>query len=67
VFVDGRRKLTRHGRDIRSVTIARLPQRLFHLKIVSTQSTGSKLISTRTYRGCRKGHPTTRAHSHRGR
>jgi dienelactone hydrolase len=66
VFINGRRKLTRTGRNITSVTISRLPQRVFHVKIVSTQSTGSKLISTRTYRGCTKGAPTTRGvHHHR--
>jgi hypothetical protein len=27
---------------------------------VATQSSGSKLISTRTYRGCKKSRPKTR-------
>jgi dipeptidyl aminopeptidase/acylaminoacyl peptidase len=65
VFVNGKRKLTRRGHDIRSVAIARLPHKLFHLKIVSTQSSGSTLVSTRTYRGCRKSRPRTRGHHHR--
>jgi hypothetical protein len=61
VYVNGKRKLTRRGRDLKSVTIGRLPQRAFSVKIVSTQSTGSKLVSSRTYRGCKKSRP----HTHR--
>jgi hypothetical protein len=64
VFVNGRRKLVRRGHALRAVTIRRLPKKVFHLKIVATQSSGSKLISTRTYRGCNKSKPTTRAHRH---
>jgi hypothetical protein len=44
--------------------VKRLPRKRFTLRIVATQSSGSKLISTRHYRGCRKGRPTTRAHHH---
>ena len=62
VFVNGRRRLQRRGRDIRRVRLRRLPQGTFTVRIVSTQSTGSKLISKRKYRGCVKGRPTTRAH-----
>jgi hypothetical protein len=61
VFINGRRELSRRGRDIRSITLRRLPRRVFHVKIVATQSSGSKLISTRTYRGCTKTRPTTHA------
>jgi hypothetical protein len=60
VFVNGKRILRRHGRNIRRVTVRRLPRKRFTLRIVSTQSSGSKLISTRRYKGCRKGRPTTR-------
>ena len=60
VFVNGKRKLTRRGRNIRQVTIKRLPRKKARVRIVSTQSTGSRLISTRTYRGCRKDRPRTR-------
>jgi hypothetical protein len=65
VFVNGNRTLRRKGRNIRSLTVTRLPRRKFTLKIVATQSSGSKLVSTRRYKGCRKGRPTTRAHHHR--
>jgi hypothetical protein len=64
VFVNGRRVILRRGRDIRRVVVRRLPRKRFTLRIVATQSGGSKLISTRRYRGCRKGRPTTRAHHH---
>jgi hypothetical protein len=65
VFVNGRRVMRLHGRDIRRVTIPRLPRGRFTVRIVATQNTGSKLVSTRRYRGCSKGRPTTRAHHHR--
>jgi hypothetical protein len=67
VFVNGKRTLRRRGRNIRRVTVKRLPRKRFTLRIVATQTGGSKLISTRRYRGCRKGRPTTRAHHHRPR
>jgi hypothetical protein len=60
VFVNGKRRLHKRGRNIRRVTLRRLPKRKFKVKIVATQSGGSKLISTRTYRGCRKSRPHTR-------
>ena len=62
VFVNGKRVLRRRGRDIRAVTLKRLPQGTFTVRVVSTQSSGSRLVSTRTYRGCRKGTPRTRGH-----
>ena len=62
VYVNGRRTLTRRGRDLKRVTIRRLPRRRFTVKIVSTQSTGSQLVSSRTYTGCTKGKPRTRRH-----
>jgi hypothetical protein len=65
-YVNGHRKLRRRGRDIKRITLRRLPRKKFTVRIVSTQSTGSKLISTRRYKGCKKGRPSTRAH-HRGR
>jgi hypothetical protein len=64
VFVNGRRVLTRRGRNIRRVTVHRLPLGRFVVKIVAIQSTGSTLTSTRTYHGCKKSAPQTRAHHH---
>ncbi|MEA2399159.1 MAG: cellobiose phosphorylase, partial [Thermoleophilaceae bacterium] len=65
LFVNGKRKLHRRGHDIRRIAIARLPQKRFTIRIVATQSSGSQLISTRRYNGCRKSRPHTRAHHHR--
>jgi beta-glucosidase len=66
VFVNGKRRLVRRGRDIKRVRIARLPKRRFVVRIVSTWNTGSQLISTRTYDGCKKSRPRTRTrHPHR--
>jgi beta-glucosidase len=61
VYVNGKRKLSRKGNNIRKLTLRRLPQGTFKVRIVATQSSGSKLISTRTYRGCKKSKPKTRA------
>jgi beta-glucosidase len=62
VYVNGRKRLSLRGRDIRRVSIARLPRKRFTVKIVSTSSTGAQLISTRVYHGCKKTRPRT----HRG-
>jgi hypothetical protein len=60
VFVNGKRRLSLRGKDIRRVTLTRLPQTKFVVKVVATQNTGSRLISTRTYTGCKKSRPHTR-------
>ena len=52
VFVDAKRRLTRRGRNLRSVTVGHLPRRAFRLKIVSTQSNGKKRTLRRSYRAC---------------
>jgi hypothetical protein len=67
VFVNGKRVVARRGRNLVAVTLRRLPRGVFRVKVVATQSTGSKLISRRTYRGCRKSRPRTRAHHSRSR
>ena len=56
----GKRKLTRRGHDIKQVTIGRLPRKRFRVTILSTQSTGSQLVSSRSYTPCGKGRPKTR-------
>jgi pimeloyl-ACP methyl ester carboxylesterase len=65
VFVNGKRALRRHGHDIKRIVLKRLPRGKFTVKIVATQSGGSKLISKRTYHGCSKSRPTTRGRHHR--
>jgi hypothetical protein len=59
VYVNGRRALSRRGRSVGRVTLRRLPQKRFVVRIVSTQSNGVKRTSTRTYKGCAKGSPRT--------
>ncbi|MEA2470090.1 MAG: hypothetical protein QOE38_1089 [Thermoleophilaceae bacterium] len=62
VYVNGHVKKRVRGHDIKRVTIPRLPRKKFTVRIVATQSTGSKLISVRHYKGCKKGRP----HTHHG-
>jgi pimeloyl-ACP methyl ester carboxylesterase len=60
-YVNGKRKLRRSGRDIRRVTLRRLPRTgRMSVRIVATDHTGDKLISTRRWDGCRKGKPRMR-------
>ena len=63
VRVNHRLTLRRRGRDLRRLTLARLPVGRFVVQITTTDSSGSRRISTRTYSGCRKGRP----HTHRAR
>ncbi len=65
VYINGKRIIHRRGKNIVRVTLKRLPQRKFKVKIVARQSGGSSLVSTRTYRGCRKSRPRTRRVHHR--
>jgi hypothetical protein len=66
VYVNGKKKLSLRGKDIKRVTIARLPRKRFVVRIVSTSSTGARLVSTRVYHGCKKTRPTTRRSRHTG-
>jgi hypothetical protein len=60
-FVDGRRRLLRRGRDIRRIELTKLPRRgKMKIRIVATHNTGSKVVSTRSWNGCRKGKPSVR-------
>ena len=66
VYVNGKRRLTRRGRNITRVSIARLPKKRFVVRIVATQNTGAQVISTRVYDGCKKSRPHVRSrHPHR--
>ena len=64
VYVNGKRRVVRRGRDIRRVTIKRLPRgtRRYRVRIVLTFANGRKRTSMRVYRGCHKSKPRT----HRG-
>jgi predicted acyl esterase len=65
VYVNGRRVKRLHGHRVTHVTLRRLPLGVFKVKIVAVSSRGSRTVSRRTYRGCRKGRPHTRVHRHR--
>ena len=60
-YVNGKRRLRRRGRDITRIALAGMPTggRL-RIRIVATHNTGSKVVSTRSYDGCRKTKPRTR-------
>jgi hypothetical protein len=65
VYVNGKHRLHRHGHDIRSVTLKKLPKGTFTVRIVAHQSSGSTLTSVRTYKGCKKSRPHTKGHHHK--
>jgi hypothetical protein len=60
VYVNGRHVQTaraRRGRSITRLTLARLPQGNFSLKIVAHTRHGNPVITVREYHGCTKGPP----------
>ena len=67
-YANGKRVLRRTGRDIRRIALKRMKRggRL-NIRIVATHNTGSKVVSTRTWNGCKKGKPRVRAIPRRGR
>jgi hypothetical protein len=58
-YVNGKLVLHKRGRDIRQITLKRLPKGKFKVRIEVFQSTGSQTISVRWYRGCKKSAPRT--------
>jgi beta-glucosidase len=64
VFVNGKRRLSLKGKGLTRVTLRKLPKKRFVVRVVATQNTGSQLISTRVYHGCKKTKPHTRARHH---
>lgn len=65
VFVNGKKTKTVKGRNLKTVSVARLPQGVFTVRIVATQSSGSKIISQRTYGACEKSKPRLRGQHHK--
>jgi hypothetical protein len=59
-YVNGKRVKTARGRRVKKLSLARLPQGTFTVRIVATTSRGTKTISKRRYKGCKKGKPRTR-------
>ena len=64
-YVNGKRRLVRKGHSLKRLTLKRLPQKTFRVTIVNYQSTGSKLVSTRTYKGCTKSKPHSKGYPHK--
>jgi hypothetical protein len=61
VFVNGVRKALKRGKNIRFVTLRKLPRKRFVVRVVTTLANGSKRDSVRVYRGCKKSRPRTRS------
>jgi hypothetical protein len=59
-FVNGKRVLRVAKKRVKRVVLKRLPKGRFKVRIVATTDRGSRTISVRHYRGCKKGKPTTR-------
>jgi hypothetical protein len=60
VYVNKRRVVNRRGRNIKYVTLRKLPLGRFRVKIVKRTNDGHKTTTVRYYRGCRKTRPTGR-------
>ncbi|HEX8074793.1 MAG TPA: hypothetical protein VF545_07415 [Thermoleophilaceae bacterium] len=60
VYVNGKRKLVKKGKNIRRVVLKRFPKRKFTVRIQVFQSKGGSTISVRKYKNCIKGAPKTR-------
>jgi hypothetical protein len=59
-FVNGKRRLRIKGKDIRRIALRELPKKRFVVRIRVVHSSGSEVISTRVYKGCKQSKPTTK-------
>jgi hypothetical protein len=60
-YVNGKLVQRKRGRHIARVTLKKLPKKKrLTVRIHAFHSSGSEVISTRTYRGCKKGKPKTK-------
>ena len=60
-WVNGKRTLKQRGHDIGRITLTGLPRDgKMTVRIVATHSSGSKVVSTRSWSGCKKGKPRVR-------
>ena len=60
IYVNGKRRVRRRGAKIETVTLKRLPQGTFRVRIVAKHSDGNQIVSKRRYKGCKKGKPRGR-------
>ncbi|MEA2374277.1 MAG: serine protease, partial [Thermoleophilaceae bacterium] len=59
-YVNGKKVQSLHGHRITRLTLKKLPRGVFQVRIVAVASNGQRVISVRTYRGCKKSKPHTR-------
>lgn len=66
VWINHKLVKTARGKDLRTFTLRRLPKTgTFDVKIVSTHSNGSKIVSLRRYKDCTQSKPNVRSFHHR--
>jgi putative CocE/NonD family hydrolase len=65
VYVNGHVRLRRSGRSISGVSFARPRGSLLHVRIVSTNNRGGRVITKRTFRVCSRTPVRGRTHKHR--
>lgn len=58
-YLDGKKIKTVRSKRVTRLILARFPKGNHTLRIVAQHASGKKTISTRRYRGCNKGAPTT--------
>jgi hypothetical protein len=56
-YVNNRLTVKKRGRNLRRLTLKRLPLGKFRVKIVTRTNTGRTTRTVRTYKGCRKTRP----------
>jgi hypothetical protein len=64
IYVNGHLRLARRAHNLRRLTLKRLPQGVFTVRIVANESNGAVITSVRQYRGCTKTAPHTRIKRH---
>jgi hypothetical protein len=61
VFINGKRRYSKSGRKVTTISIKALPDTgRYKVRIVALTNRGNRIISTRVYKNCKKGRPTTR-------
>jgi hypothetical protein len=61
-FANGKRRLRQSGTDIKRITLKGMKRSgKLTIRVVATHNTGAKVVSTRTWNGCKKGKPRVRA------
>jgi hypothetical protein len=56
-YINGHLAVRRHGRNLKFLTLKKLPLGKFKVKILTRTARGHSTRSVRTYKGCRKSRP----------